>query len=281
MSAAPPPELARLQRWLQAAITEPEPTSAAPAAQPAVDDLLTSSATQTAAERLGIYQRSYLARLLECLRAVFPALQHALGEPLFDRFAADYLARHPPSGYTLARLADDFPGYLAATRPDAELPADEQAPWVDFLVELATLELAFQEVYDGPGFEDTPPPAVDELVALPAARLLALRLAPAPSLRLLRFSFPVHEYLTGVRRGEAPPLPEPAATPLAVARRDYRVRFHRLFAAQHALLAAFDGRRSVGEALASMPSEEPVDPAVLRSWLGAWLAERLLTPLTS
>ena len=264
----PAPELARRQRWLQAAITRPDGPPGADAA-----GVLTASATQSAAERLGIYQRSYQARLLECLRAVFPALRHALGEPLFDRFAADYLARHPPSGYTLGRLADAFPGYLAATRPDADWPAEARAPWADLLVELATLELACQEVYDGPGVEGTLAPAADEVLALPRAALLAARFVPAPCLRLHRFDFPVHDYVAAVHRGEAPALPAPRATPLAVSRRDYLVRFHPLFTDQHALLAVLDGRRTLGEALAALDVPEPIDPAVLRSWLRAWLSD--------
>jgi Putative DNA-binding domain len=262
----PAPELARRQRWLQAAITRPDGPRGGDA-----EDVLTASATQTAAERLGIYQRSYQARLLECLRAVFPALRHALGEPLFDRFAADYLARHPPGGYTLGRLADAFPGYLAATRPDADWPAEARAPWADLLVELATLELACQEVYDGPGLEGGPAPAADEILALPRAALLAARFVPAPCLRLFCFDFPVHDYVAAVHYGEAPALPAPRVTPLAVSRRDYRVRFHPLFPDQHALLTALDGRPSLGEALAMLDDAQPIDPAVLRCWLRLWL----------
>ena len=277
-----PAELVRLQRWLQAAIVEPvmvEPAIVEPAG-PAravsaerVEDVVTASATQSAAERLAIYQRSYLARLLECLRAVFPALRHALGETLFERFATDYLVRHPPASYTLARLAGGFPSYLADTRPDAARPAAERAPWADFLVELATLELVFQEVYDGEGVEAAVAPPVDELVALPPGALLAARFVPAPSLRLFELGFATHAYLAAVRRGEDPPLPAPRPTPLAVARHRWRVRFHPLFAQQHALLAALDGSRTLGEAMtaAALPAWDPIDPAVLRGWLRCWL----------
>ncbi len=275
-ASACPPELARLQRWLQAAIVEPAAAAKTSTVVEAVEDVVTASPTQSAAERLAIYQHSYLARLLECLRAVFPALRHALGEPLFDRFAADYLVRHPPASYTLAMLAVHFPHYLTSTRPDAELPAEERAPWADFLVDLATLELAFQEVYDGEGLEDQPPPPVDEVVALPPAELLAVRFAAAPSLRLFAFGSPVHEYLTAARRGEHPALPQPRPTALAVARRDWRVRFHALFPQQHALLSALASGQTLGEgvAAASLPPWDAIDPAVLRGWLRGWMEER-------
>lgn len=278
-----PRELVRLQRWLQAAIVESaiEPALVQPggaatmAAVERVEDVVTVSATQSAAERLAIYQRAYQARLIECLRAVFPALHHALGQALFERFATGYVVHHPPASYTLARLAAGFPPYLATTRPDAARPAAERAPWADFLVELATLELAFQEVYDGEGLEAAVPPPVDEVVALPPEALLATRFVPAPSLRLFAFGFATHAYVAAVRRGEEPPLPAPRPTPLAVARHQWRVRFHPLFEPQHALLVALDGSRTLGEAMAAaaLPAWDPIDPAVLRAWLRVWLDE--------
>src|SRR5262245_11063565 len=184
-------DLVRLQQWLHRAIVEPPRATAAVNLERVerVEDVVTASATQSAAERLAIYQRSYQARLLECLRAVFPAVRHALGPELFERFAIDYLVYDPPAGYTLARVAAGFPAYLAATRPDAARPATDRAPWADFLIELATLELAFQEVYDGDGLEAAVPPPVEEVIALPPGALLARRFVPAPSLRLFHFGF--------------------------------------------------------------------------------------------
>jgi len=272
-------DLVHLQQWLHAAIVEPSIDHAigasGRAASARVEDVVTASATQSAAGRLAIYQRSYLARLLECLRAVFPALRHALGQELFERFATGYIVRHPPASYTLGRLATGFPVYLAATRPDAARPAADRAPWADFLIELATLEVAFQEVYDGDGLEAATPPSVDDVVALPPAALLAARFVPAPSLRLFTFDFPTHAYLAAVRRGEQPSLPPPRPTRLAVTRHQWRVRFHPLVERQHALLAALDGNRTLGEAIAAAtcPAWDRVDPAVLRAWLRSWLEE--------
>jgi hypothetical protein len=47
-------------------------------------------------DALGIYQRSYYQRLLNCMREQFPAPCHALGEQLFTDFAREYLREHPP-----------------------------------------------------------------------------------------------------------------------------------------------------------------------------------------
>jgi hypothetical protein len=249
-----------------------------------LETVVTASATLTGAERLEIYGRSYHARLLETFRSMFPALLHALGEELFDRFALDYLEHHPPHSYSLNRLAEGFPQHLATTRPDAALPPEERASWPTFLIELAVLEQAFTEVYDGPGVEGQALPTEAELLELDPALLLASRLLPVPCLRLFAFQFPVDDYLKAVRREEGPDIPEPSAMFLAIHRLDYQVRFHRLSSAQYELLRALDGERTVAEALevaAGRGLQEAIAAAMARSWLRAWVREGFFERVSS
>ncbi|MCC6363310.1 MAG: putative DNA-binding domain-containing protein [Bryobacterales bacterium] len=230
-------QLNRLQQTVYAAITRSEAAPALPLVRP--------SSTLTSAQRLAIYQRSYVARLLECLSSIFPALQHALGDDLFRRFALDYLRHHPPAGYTLANLADRFPHYLEETRPPGE-------QWPDFLISLATLELAVLQVADGPGLEGQPLTGVEAPAALPDEALLALRPSPAPCWRLFAFPYPVHPYRLAVRRGRRPDLPSPQRCFVAVTRHRYRVTTFEMDEDEYRLLRLFDGRRSVSEALAAI-----------------------------
>ncbi len=92
---------------------------------PAVDD-----------ERLAIYWRAYRIRLLETLHAIFPRLRRALGAPLFDDFALEFIRCDPPRGWTLERLAETFPQWLAKTGPSEE--------WAGRIVDLARREGAFR-----------------------------------------------------------------------------------------------------------------------------------------
>jgi len=87
-------------------------------------------------ERLAIYWRAYRIRLVETLRAIFPRLRRALGEPLFDDFALEFILSEPPRGWTLERLADTFPQWLAETAPTEE--------WAERIVDLARREGAFR-----------------------------------------------------------------------------------------------------------------------------------------
>jgi hypothetical protein len=136
---------------------------------------------------IAVYRHAYRERLLQTLRSMFPALQHALGAELFDAFALQFIERDPPRGYTLERLASRFTDHLLATRPDE--------PWATFIVELAMLECAFRELYD----------------------------APAHASREFRFEYPVTEYMTEVRKGESPALPQRRAEHIEVRRAGYRV----------------------------------------------------------
>jgi hypothetical protein len=286
-----PPPLTDVQRWFHAVITHPEGVAggvASPGAREImpvdVDRLelvVARSRALSAADRLAVYANAYFARLLECLGELFPALRRALGNDVFDAFAVDYLGRHPPHSYTLDRLGADFPSFLEATRPDLDengLPPADPA-WPDLLVDLARLELAIAEVFDGPGVESDRPLTADDLAGVTAASFAAARIELAPCVRLLAFRYPVNTYYTALRRsptGEEVPPPGSGRELVALTRRDYVVRRHVLTEAQFALLAALADRRTVEEAVAvaAATSTAEVDQlaASLHAWFAAWTA---------
>lgn len=283
---ARPPGLERLQRWMQAVITHPGgigPGAASEAARDSFDvdpdrleEVVAPSSRLSSAERLALYGHAYHLRLLECFQAMFPGLVAALGQNLFNRFALDYLQRHPPGGYTLNRLADAFPGHLAETRPGAGAPPDEREAWPDFIIDLATLELAFQKVYDGPGVEGRTLPGPRDVLAIPADRLSEVRPVPVPCLRLHAFRYPVHAYWLAVREGGEPDLPAPAASFAAMTRRDFRVVLHEVSREAYELLGALDGERSMAEALDR--AGQTLTPAArdgLADWAGKGFFERI------
>jgi hypothetical protein len=265
-SAPPQPPLDVVQQWLQAVVTHPAGVAAgveSPAAQGlvrldrgALEQLVRRSRRLTAEERLGIYANAYYARLLECLRDGFPVLAGVLGAEAFDSFAFDYLQRYPSRSYTLDRLAESFPRFLEETRPDRD-PGGAPPSWPDFLIDLATLELAIAGVFDGPGAEGEPLLAPADLLGLRAGGgFAATRLVPVPCLRLLRFRYPVNAFYTVARQALAaaePRLgdfPDPAPEHVALGRTDFVVRRYSLTPFEAAVLAALAGGKVVGEAIA-------------------------------
>jgi hypothetical protein len=280
----PPGDLERIQGWLSALIRHPGGTVAGLRAEEALDHLDTSperleevvlrSPDLAAAERIDIYHRAYHGRLLECLKAEYPALLHALGQDLFAGFVRGYLHRHPPQSYTLARVGEHFCRWLAETRPDRDNPPERREDWPDFLIDLAAVERTMAEVEQGPGLEESRGPNADTLLGIPIETWPALRVQKAPCLRLLSLRASVHRYAQAVRAGQTPDLPSPAPAWLAVTRQDYGVRIHELAAAQHDLLdALFTGlpagaaiERACGAAGGSFSEWMPR----ARTWLCLW-----------
>lgn len=256
-------DLDRTQRWMQAVIMHPDgvvPGVHTPAALTQMEltpedleSVVTRSKAMTGLERLAIYSRSYHARLTECLQAEFAVLRHALGEELFDLFARSYLSNCPSRSFTLANLGKDFPGFLDSTRPGSE-PTDgddDDESWQHFILDLARLERAFNEVFDGPGVEG------QQLLTGEQVRELSLdsdsdyqvRLVPTVCLRLLKFHYPVHDYFDAVRHERQPEIPAPVDTLVVMHRRDFVVRMLGISASQHELLGALMEGDTVGQAL--------------------------------
>lgn len=279
-------KLSQLQRWMQSIITHPAGVSAGVGSGDArrnidvqlddIESIITPSATLSGEERLAIYSRSYHARLLECFRAMFPALFEALGEELFNLFALDYLKQHPAQSYTLDHLADAFAEHLAETRPDAKAPPGEREDWPDFICELAALEWSFLKIYDGPGLEGRPLPRAKDVLSLPVERVFELHPVLAPCLRLFSLRYPVHLFMLAVRRGEKPEMPALSPTFVAATRVEYQVKLVELSEPQYLLLKALDGGlESVGDAVAQVASINGIHPPpdAVQAWLGDWIVQ--------
>jgi hypothetical protein len=234
-----------------------------------LEQVVTRSHSLAAAERLAIYSHAYFGRLQECLRAEFPVLLHALGEELFNLFTLEYLKYYPSRSYTLNRLGQNFSRYLAESRPDSGAPLNERESWPDFIVELATLERAFAETFDGPGSEGLSLPDRDSLLEIPIDKLLRGGLVPAPCLRLLVFRYPVTQYFKAARKKENPDLPGPANSYIAMNRSDFVVSIHDLTQTQYEVLAALTTGSTLGQLATGQPDQEAFIVTAL-GWLGDW-----------
>ena len=282
--------LDRLQQWFQAVVTHPGGVAAGvqdDAAQGLIrlgrgelEAVVRRSRNLTAEERLGIYANAYWARLLECLADCFPVLRTALGEETFESFAFEYLQRYPSRSYTLDRLGERFPQFLAETRPDRGSGMSPEVDWPDFLIDLARFELTLAQVFDGPGVEGQRLLTHDDLQGVPPERFAGARLMPVVCLRLLEFRYPVNAYYTAVRHageGEEVPIPEPAEELVAVLRRDFVVRRTTLSRPQHALLEAVLAGAPVGECIAAAAAASDLSDedlaAALQAWFRVWTAE--------
>jgi hypothetical protein len=280
----------QLQRWMQSVISHPggveigmESNAAQenlPIKAQQIESIIAPSRALSGRERLEIYAQAYYARLIECLRAEFAMLVRAIGEELFDQFAVDYLQRYPSTSYTLSDLGARFPTYLRETRPSDE----SEIGWPDFLIDLATLERTYSEVFDGPGIEELEPISPSALAQTSADQWGQTRLVAAPCLRLTTLDYPVHRYYRQLRKNEDAIPPDEEPTHLAITRHDYTVRPLELEPTEHEVLSRLISGESLGDAIQQIAERsENIGEfaASLPVWFERWMTERFFIAIDS
>lgn len=176
-----------LQEWMYASIVSPQwPDDTSRLVDPS---------------RLAIYRDMYPIRMHEAMAVDYPALAKFLGEEKFHELVDRYTEHHPSQSYTLNRLGDSFPEFLA----------DDS-----FLRDLARFELAMTEVFDA---EETPEldPAVFGSIG-PDSRLKTIA-----AFQLHAFDYPVNDVFQSFRDGEELVEPERRKSWVAFHRRDFGV----------------------------------------------------------
>ncbi|MEJ2408184.1 MAG: DNA-binding domain-containing protein [Novosphingobium sp.] len=229
------PHLQATEAWLQASLMAQQ---APPAG--AVAERLLDREGFAACEGLAIYRRAYLARISGAMRAQFPALCHALGEPLFNEFAKAFVHEQPPQSYTLYDLGRRFADYLENQRPDRGKAGHEREIWIDFMIDLARFEYRLFQLYDAPGAEGM-------RMAVPDTGDDRLRLQPAITLGRHRFN--VAPYYHAVRREQPVPTPDEGENFLVLVRTDYIVRTIPLRAWEFAILEAMQPGHTLAAAI--------------------------------
>jgi hypothetical protein len=243
---APELALGGLQRWMQAVIVHPGTVNQALAAPEAASlvpagrthSVVRSSASLTAAERVGVYHDMYLARMREALESDYPGLARFLGPRSWGRLVAAYVQAYPSRSYTLNVLGRDLPEFVRTAR--VRRPA--------FCRDLARLEWAVTEVFDAP---ETPPLTGADLAAVPPGEWERARLVPVAALQLVVLDHDAGAHLDALRAGSRrrPPVRR-CRSRVVVYRRNYAVFHREETAAAFALLGDLVNGLTVGRALA-------------------------------
>jgi hypothetical protein len=132
-----------------------------------------------------VYANNQMHALVSALAATFPAVQRILGAPAFTSVAIGYARRHPPARDPLLLwYGGSFPAFLEGLEGIA-------AP---YLPDLARLEYAWLEAYHAAEVEPLSP---HYFAALTPEQLVAARLSPHPSVRLLRSRWAVDRLWRG------------------------------------------------------------------------------------
>lgn len=222
------------QQWMQQLLLDPyqqtvvnpnDFLSNAPNAA-SIEDVICNSEKLTAQEHLGIYQRSYIARLRNCMSQQFSALEYALGEDLFCAFADDYLASKPSKNYNLSFLGAHFAEYMENNRPD--INEDVKEEWIDFMIELARFEYEIGVLFEAKAEEDYQLATIDT----PEDKLQLV-----PIFELFKFRFPVRNYYSEFKNGKQPNFPLEKESYCVVLRHKFKLAVYDLHKEQYDFLS--------------------------------------------
>jgi hypothetical protein len=236
-----------------------------PRARALVDDLVVGDARLSAVERLDIYGTMYFVRIHDVLVEELPRTAAVLGAEAFHGLVTDYVQACPPTQPSLREVGARLPVFLATHACAAE------RPW---LAELARLERARLEVFDGP---DAAPVSLAALRAVPPDSFGALRLRLVSSHRLLDNRFAI----AAVWRGEdATVPPRTEGETLVVWRREGTV-YHRAADADEVrwLPRLADAQGILfGDLCAGLAEGRSDEAAAARAFhlLACWAAEELI-----
>jgi hypothetical protein len=266
--------LGLLQHWMKTVVTgrgglEEKLGAAALRHGLRAEEVVAEGRGLSARERLGVYAGGYVLRLLECMRADFPALRGFVGDTVFDAFAKAYVITRPPGAPSLYELGADFPRFLEETRPGGEGLDEELRAMLDLPPELARLERARAEVMRAPGTEGEPasrtPPSTFEVFGE------GLTLQATPCLRLLELKFPLVDFLKQSDGGVRPEPPTARATFAALGRADYRVRVEEVEPWQFAFLKACEVPAPLYTAVRAAALADGREPSRLLAEAALWL----------
>ncbi|MEM5567011.1 DNA-binding domain-containing protein [Psychroserpens sp. AS72] len=231
-----------------------------------LEDVIHDSKNLAAKNHLAIYQRSYIARLRNCMSIQFSALEYALGEDIFYTFADDYLASKPSYNYNLALLGKHFPEYLESNRPDKALKED----WIDFVIELAQFEYDLGIIFEKKAEENyqlaTPDSKDEELKLVPICELFA-------------FQFPIRQFYSEFKKGKEPNLPFQSKSYCIVLRHNFKLAVYDLQKEQYQFLSYLKEGMNITEA----KSKFKIDHAkkafdfdnVWSNWKTRWIEAKL------
>lgn len=264
--------LSDFQQWMQQLLLDPyQQTKVNPSSllssesnADSIEDVICHTQKMNANEHLAIYQRSYIARLRNCMAQQFSALEYALGEAIFCAFADDYLASNPSHNYNLAHLGANFSAYLKLNRPDANEEIKED--WIDFMIELAQFEFALGLILEQKAEENYPLATIEtheENIKL------------VPIVELFKFQFPVRKYYSDFKQGHEPNLPIEYESYCVVLRHQFKLAVYDLHPSQYEFLKLLKEGDDIANAKARFERTHNLDAFEFenkwRIWKNRWI----------
>ncbi len=221
-----------LQRWMQNVIeyngndAEAWHSEAAQKELPYEEAYLNvlPSKTLSPVERIAIYRRMFVLRMVDAMEIDYPGTKNFLGEEVFHETVIEYVGKYPSHSYTLNHLGQKFPQFIN----ESSLKQKE------FLFDLSRLELALTENMDAP---ESPILKRDDLASVKPEEWEHASLLPIAALELMEFDYPAAEYLRAVMdEASTPSIIVQEKNWVVVYRKNYTTWFKQLMHEEYVLL---------------------------------------------
>lgn len=227
-----------------------------------------ASSRREAAARIDVYARAYELRLLEVLRADFPALHSLAGDDAFEALGRAYIRAHPSDSPNARWFGNRFADFIAA---------NDASPSSDVMAEMARFEWAIGLAFDAP---DRSPLSLEELAGIPPDRFADVTFAIHPSTQRLDLAWNVPAFWKAVDAKIDPPSLAATRAPVQwiVWRPQLATYFRSLEADEGCALDAVAGGDSFGsvcESLVAVMRPEEVPPRAAQL-VRRWTEEGLL-----
>lgn len=270
MVRAMAPNLAQIQALLYDLIVAPEGVakrlSEIGLSESALGSLVKSTPHLSASERVDTYANMYFYRIRDVLQDEFPKVLAAIGCASFHNLVTDYLIARRPAHPSLREVGSRLADFLRSHR------LSDSHPW---LAELAQLERAQLELYDGPDAAALSP---DGLRLLEPEALAALPVRTVPCHRFLYNRFSVSEIWESLEPAAERGAQSEQGETLLVWRHRFEVFHRKLDPDEEALVTLLESGATFGsvcEALLCLIPEEEVTARAFEL-LGRWTVEGLI-----
>ena len=175
---------------------------------------ITTARGEADASRFNVYRNNVYVGLTKALAQRFPVTERLVGAEFFTAMARAFAQDNKPASPLIIDYGDEFPGFIAAFEPAAEIV---------YLADVARLEAAWTRAHHA---ADAPSLDMAVLAAVAPEILPAVRLIAHPSATLISSPHPVGS-IWGSHQFEAvPPIAAWGAETVLVLRPDLDVNVH-------------------------------------------------------
>ncbi len=214
------------------------------------------------AARLDIYANMYFYRIRDSLKEDFPAVLKCLGETGFHNLITSYLAKNPPTHFSLRYAGQYLPRFIRNSKEVQKYP---------FLAELARFEWDLLTSFDA---VDNPPLVIEELKKIAPDQWSQLVFNLSPSLIVRKYKWPVDQIHSRLLAGKKIKVPEKKPIVFCIWRQNYRVHHRPLIdrLEQKSLILLQKGK-SFGDMCQTAAKNIGIDqaPSAMASLLSRWV----------